>query len=81
MPFIATAPRTRTRPDMEWLLRLVGRLEARPAVRRELRVFANPAVLQHGDRAYRGEAIAVLAPVREVPLEDDPSTVRRPHRP
>jgi thiopeptide-type bacteriocin biosynthesis protein len=50
-----TPPRTRTRPDMEWLLRLVGRLEARPAVRRELRVFANPAVLQRGDRAYLGE--------------------------
>ena len=27
---IAGAPRTRTRPDMEWLLALVGRLEGRP---------------------------------------------------
>ena len=51
----AAAPRTRTRPDMEWLLELVARLEARPEVRRELRVFANPAVLQHGGRAFLAE--------------------------
>jgi class I lanthipeptide synthase len=50
-----TPPRTRTRPDMQWLLDLVGRLEARPEVRRELRVFANPAVVQRGDRAYLDE--------------------------
>ncbi|HWC28057.1 MAG TPA: lantibiotic dehydratase family protein, partial [Solirubrobacteraceae bacterium] len=48
-------PRTRTRPDMEWLLALVARLEARPEVRRELRVFANPAVLLHGGRAFLAE--------------------------
>ena len=51
----AAPPRTRTRPDMGWLLRLVESLETRPAVRRELRVFANPSVLQHGDRAYLAE--------------------------
>jgi class I lanthipeptide synthase len=50
-----TPPRTRTRPDMQWLLELVGRLEAQPAVRRRLRVFANPAVLQRGDRAHLDE--------------------------
>jgi thiopeptide-type bacteriocin biosynthesis protein len=51
----AAPPRTRTRPDMEWLLRLVAQLEARPEVRRELRVFANPAVLQYGARAFLAE--------------------------
>ena len=48
-------PRTRTRPDMQLLLELVARLEARPEVRRELRVFANGAVVQRGDRAYLDE--------------------------
>lgn len=51
----AAPPRTRTRPDMEWLLRFVARLEARPEVRRELRVFANPVVLEHGGRAFLSE--------------------------
>jgi hypothetical protein len=52
---IAGACRTRTRPDMEWLLGLVRRLEARPEVRRELRVFANPSALQQGGRAQLAE--------------------------
>jgi lantibiotic biosynthesis protein len=52
---IAGPPRTRTRPDMEWLLALVRRLEARPEVRRELRVFANPTVLVRGGRAQLAE--------------------------
>ena len=38
-------PRTRTRPDMAWLLRLVFRLESDPAVRAQLRYLANPRVL------------------------------------
>ena len=51
----AAPPRTRTRPDMEWLLRFVAQLEARPEARRELRFFANPAVLEHGGRAFLSE--------------------------
>jgi thiopeptide-type bacteriocin biosynthesis protein len=48
----ATPPRTRMRPDMAWLLTLVARLEARPEVRRAVRVVTNPAARLHGDRAY-----------------------------
>jgi len=57
----ATPPRTRMRPDMEWLLGLVAQLDARPEVRHELRVFTNPAVLQHGDRAFLAERALLRA--------------------
>ena len=49
------AARTRTRPDMQWLLRLVALLEARPEVRRRLRLVANPAARRHGDRILLAE--------------------------
>jgi hypothetical protein len=39
-PASTPAVRTRTRPDMGWLLRLVLALEARPEVRRQLRCAA-----------------------------------------
>ncbi|MDQ4117141.1 MAG: lantibiotic dehydratase family protein, partial [Actinomycetota bacterium] len=52
-------PRTRMRPDMEWLLRFVARLEDRPDVRRELRVTANPSAWTHGDRVLLAERTAV----------------------
>ena len=45
-------PRTRTRPDMAWLLRLVFRLESDPAVRAQLRYLANPRVLARAGRMY-----------------------------
>jgi thiopeptide-type bacteriocin biosynthesis protein len=48
-------PHTRTRPDMEWLLRLVLELEARPEVRSELRFFANPGVFLHAGRIFLSE--------------------------
>jgi lantibiotic biosynthesis protein len=51
----ATTPRTRTRPDMEWLLGLVLELEARPEVRKELRVFANPGAFVHAGRIFLSE--------------------------
>jgi lantibiotic biosynthesis protein len=38
-------PRTRTRPDMEWLLSFIGELEERPEVRHQLRFRANTAAL------------------------------------
>jgi len=52
---IALAPRptrTRTRPDMGWLLDLVKELERDPAVRRHLGLFANPLTLSAGGRVF-----------------------------
>jgi lantibiotic biosynthesis protein len=46
------SPRTRTRPDMAWLLELVDEAESRPEVRRRLRWFANPAAFVHAGRLY-----------------------------
>jgi thiopeptide-type bacteriocin biosynthesis protein len=51
----AHPPRTRTRPDMEWLMGLVLELEARPEVRRELRFFSNPGVFVHAGRIFLSE--------------------------
>ncbi|HVR95342.1 MAG TPA: lantibiotic dehydratase [Thermoanaerobaculia bacterium] len=46
---LSTCAFTRTRPDMAWLMGLALSAEARPAVRRQLEVFANPlAVVQAG---------------------------------
>jgi len=46
------APRTRTRSDMELLLSFVVDLEHDPAIRPELRVFANSGVVTGGGRAF-----------------------------
>lgn len=54
----ATAARTRTRLDMGWLYRFVLELEARPEVRRHLRLVANPAALVRAGRVW----LAELAP-------------------
>ena len=48
-------PRTRTRPDMAWLLSFVSALEERPEVRAELRFRANTAALVHGGRVFLAE--------------------------
>jgi lantibiotic biosynthesis protein len=68
-----TDPRARARPDMAWLLSLVLTLEARPEVRRELGLLANPAAWVRtgrvflaeqaptGDRAGWGPAVSVRA--------------------
>ena len=53
---LAGPPRTRTRLDMEWLLRLVLRLEADPEVRRHLRLFANTAAFERAGRLHLSEA-------------------------
>ncbi|MCP1308120.1 lantibiotic dehydratase [Paenibacillus tyrfis] len=42
--------RKRTRPDMEWLLQVVHRLEQRPEIVRQLRVTRNDAVQYTGGR-------------------------------
>ncbi|MFC0548458.1 lantibiotic dehydratase [Kutzneria chonburiensis] len=61
-------PRTRTRPDMGWLLELVAEQEARPEVRQSLRWWANPTAIVHADRVFLAERAspgesAKLAPV------------------
>ena len=50
---IGTArPRTRTRPDMAWLLSLVFQLESQREVRAELRYVANPRALIRAGRVF-----------------------------
>lgn len=69
----ANSQRTRTRPDMAWLMGLVAELEQRPEVRAGLRWLANPAALVHAgrvflaERVYGGEPVSLraTAPVRE----------------
>jgi lantibiotic biosynthesis protein len=52
-----TAGRTRTRPDMEWLLRLVATLESRREIRRYLSLVANPYATIRGDRVLLPERL------------------------
>jgi thiopeptide-type bacteriocin biosynthesis protein len=58
-------PRTRTRPDMGWLLDLVATLEDDPEIRSGLRLTANPAVMLRGGRAFlrdlEGQTVSVRA--------------------
>ena len=49
------APRTRSRPDMAWLLDLVLTLERDPEIRRYLRLVTNPAVLIRAGRVFLSE--------------------------
>ena len=48
-------PRTRTRPDMAWLLPLVMEAEKRPEVRRQLRYSANHRAFIHAGRVFLPE--------------------------
>jgi thiopeptide-type bacteriocin biosynthesis protein len=48
--------RTRTRPDMAWLLRLVMEAESRPEVRRRLCYIANPRAFVRAGRVFLPEA-------------------------
>jgi lantibiotic biosynthesis protein len=50
-------PRTRTRPDMEWLLKFVLELEAMPEVREGLRFFSNSAAFVHAGRVFLSERV------------------------
>jgi thiopeptide-type bacteriocin biosynthesis protein len=45
-------PRTRTRPDMQWLSALVARLEGESTVRRELALVAHPGLLVRAGRVF-----------------------------
>lgn len=61
---LAGAPsRTRTRPDMGWLLDFVAALENRPEVRAGLRWFANPAAFVRADRIFLSERNTIGDPV------------------
>ncbi|MBI0298055.1 lantibiotic dehydratase [Streptomyces sp. PRKS01-29] len=60
----AEPPRTRTRPDMAWLLDLVAHLERDPVVRDELRLVADPAVTVRGDRAWLTDGPASETSIR-----------------
>src|SRR5262249_13688894 len=51
----AAAGYTRMRPDMQWLLRIVMALEARPEVRRHLRLVANAAAIFGAGRVFLTE--------------------------
>jgi lantibiotic biosynthesis protein len=48
-------PRTRTRPDMEWLLEFVLELEAQPEIREGLRFFSNSTAFVHAGRVFLSE--------------------------
>ncbi len=48
----ASTSARRARPDMEWLFSLVGELEARPEVRRQLRVMKHPAAFASSGRVF-----------------------------
>ncbi|MGA5418464.1 lantibiotic dehydratase [Streptomyces pseudogriseolus] len=51
----AGPPATRTRPDMEWLLRLVFTLESAPAVRGRLRYQTHSCVFERCERFFLDE--------------------------
>jgi thiopeptide-type bacteriocin biosynthesis protein len=48
-------PRSRSRPDMAWLLGLVLELESRPEVRQGLRLLAHPSAWVESGRVYVSE--------------------------
>jgi thiopeptide-type bacteriocin biosynthesis protein len=70
--------RTRTRPDMEWLLGRLLALEARIEVRRRLRMQTNPAAFACGSRIVlsKQEADGALVPRNGVSIRATP-VVRR----
>jgi lantibiotic biosynthesis protein len=51
----ATLAKTRTRPDMAWLMNLVMSAEADPAIRRHLSLVANPLAVVEAGRVFLSE--------------------------
>jgi class I lanthipeptide synthase len=51
---------TRTRPDMEWLMTFILKVESRPEVRRHLKVFANSAAFIQSGRVFLAEHAPTL---------------------
>jgi thiopeptide-type bacteriocin biosynthesis protein len=68
----AEAPRTRTRPDMEWLLSVIFALEARPEVRRQLRFAVDRNVVVSEGRAL----LASPAPNLTLPAANASVSIR-----
>jgi thiopeptide-type bacteriocin biosynthesis protein len=64
----AAPPSTRSRPDMEWLLGLIGELERDDAIRRRLRLVRNPMLLDAAGRLSLPEAVRLRA--EESPGQD-----------
>jgi thiopeptide-type bacteriocin biosynthesis protein len=58
----AGTPRIRTRPDAGWLIRLALAEEARPAVRADLRLVANPSVSLRAGRVCLEQRAPTLEP-------------------
>ena len=52
----ASSSTRRARPDMEWLFSLVGELEARPEIRRQLRVMKHPAAFVSSGRVFLADS-------------------------
>jgi lantibiotic biosynthesis protein len=65
-------PRTRTRPDMAWLLRLVFELESRREVRERLSYLANPRALVRVGRVF----LPVPAPTADAAVPGPSVSVR-----
>lgn len=55
---LQNSARSRTRPDMAWLMQLVLRAEAKPEVRNQLCWFANPAAFEAAGRLFLQERAA-----------------------
>jgi len=64
----ASCARTRTRPDMEWLMKLVFSAENDPAVRRRLAVRANPLAVVYAGRVSIAERAPNSGDVRAMPV-------------
>ena len=56
----STSARTRSRPDMAWLMSLVMTAEANPEIRKHLSFLANPLAVIEGGRV----TLAARAPTR-----------------
>ncbi len=65
-------PRTRTRPDMQWLCKFVWAVESRPEIRQQLRFVAARNVLVHDGRAI----LHSQAPTANIAAPDTSVSVR-----
>ena len=61
-------PRTRTRPDMGWLIDWVGELQSDATIRPDLRLRANSAILVRGGRVFVFTGSAPTSSVRATPV-------------
>ena len=61
-------PRTRTRPDMAWLLRFVLQLEAQSELRKGLCFVANPLAVVHAGRVFLSEQAPAGVPGAASPV-------------